>query len=191
MTREPSMTERMRTGIYSDDDLLRDISKELLADVASKHCAAGVDSTMIRQLRLLAENVDYEFAIIGADAHRGPHEDRSYVAAMATSFEIRPIKIVVTSCGRIWTDNTHWTLAALRKYGRSCTVGEVAHYVVQFGECGARLITRPITMDESAARESLRLAGNIQQRLDLGWRPPSISYTIGDLFEDGRYDRSS
>lgn len=180
------MTESQR--IHSRASLLR-ISNKLLARAESKHCAPGVGSDISVQLRILAEKVGYAFADIGAEAQRSADEERAYVTTMAAALQIRPIKIVITSCSKIWTDNTHWTLAALRRYGRDCTIGEVPHYVVQFTDRGARLIAPPPTMNESAAIESLRLAGNIQQRLDLGWRPLAISYTVGELFQDGRYDR--
>lgn len=164
------------------------IANRPLASIEAKHCAPGVDSPISLRLRRLASDVAYPFADIGADMRRPLDADRRYVQAMIKAMRIRPLKIVMTPCGRLWTDNTHWTLAALYKYGRSCALGETPHYLVRLDSNRSSMFNQPSSMGEEARREALHLAGNIQRRLEVGWRPLAVSYTVGELFEDGRYD---
>ncbi|MER8513721.1 hypothetical protein NKH47_12305 [Mesorhizobium sp. M1060] len=169
---------------------LASIRARPLADLQSKHTVPGDMSPVSIALRRLGADVGYPYADIGTDHRRDHGADRVYVARMAVEAQLRPIKIVITRCNRLWADNTHWALAALRKFGPGCHIGDVEHYVVRFVGMGPELLALPPTMGEAERREAIRLASSIQTRLDAGWRPHSVSYTIGQLFRDGRYGRA-
>lgn len=46
----------------------------------------------------------------------------------------RAVRFVITKDGRIWSDNTHWTLAHLIKNGMDVMVGDIPIYVVDFAK---------------------------------------------------------
>ena len=158
-----------------------------LGSTESKHVPQSVESPLIDELIELARAMGYANPKMGAHQGMNAHEDRQYVRALVERTELRPLKFVLTRDGRVWADNTHWTLAAVLKHGLDQTIADVPHYFVDFTDPRALVINRPESLLGLRFDDAVRKAGWIQERLDLGWRPPTVSFTIEDLLESGGY----
>lgn len=154
----------------------------LLVNTESKHVALKNDATNI--FFELSEQVKYTNTILGI--HRTPIIKNEYfrIKNMSNSSCLRAVRFVITNDGRIWSDNTHWTLAYIYKYGLQTKISDIPLYIVDFRN------TRPVIYDYegvvfdslSDIQKAIIAAKTIQERLDLGWRPKEISYTIGQLY---------
>lgn len=105
---------------------------------------------------------------------------------MSKSAFLRAVRFVITRDGRIWSDNTHWTLAYFLKYGMEITIMYIPMYIVDFREDVPTIFDKNGTVFDSLfdIRNSIASAQRIQERLDKGWRPPNLSYKIIDLNND-------
>lgn len=156
----------------------------LLVNTESKHVALKNDATNI--FFELSEQVEYTNTILGI--HRTPIIKNEYlrIRNMSSSSCLRAVRFVITNDGRIWSDNTHWTLAYIYKYGLQTRVSDIPLYIVDFRNI------RPVIYDcegvvfdsLSDIQKALIAAKTIQERLDLGWRPKEISYSVGQLYFD-------
>lgn len=95
----------------------------------------------------------------------------------------RPMRVVITSDQRVWCDNTHTAIAYACRIGRQCRVRDVPHYLVDFRYC-----TPLITSVDSSVHDSVKhiqaaisAAKRLDDRLVLGYRPKTLSWSILDL----------
>lgn len=156
----------------------------LLVNTESKHVALKNDATNI--FFELSEKVAYNNTILGI--HRTPIIRNEYlrIRNMSNSSCLRAVRFVITDDERIWSDNTHWTLAYIYKYGIQTSITDIPFYIVDFRnqkpviyDCGG------VVFDSlSDIQKAIIAAKTIQERLDLGWRPKEITYTIGQLYND-------
>lgn len=96
---------------------------------------------------------------------------------------LRAVRIVLTSDGKIWSDNTHWTVAYMLRYGPNALLREIPFYVVDFCHDIPIVIDYNYTLFDSITEigNAVRAAKNIQDRVDAGWRSNKLSYTIEEL----------
>lgn len=155
-----------------------------LMEVESKHVAFFNDQSKI--FFELSEKVNYNNTILGFHRHATIQNEYFRINNMSQSACLRAVRFVITKDGRIWSDNTHWTLAYVLKYGVDVTVLDIPMYIVDFRE------DVPIIFDKNGAvfdslfdvKSSIASAQRIQERLDKGWRPLDLSYKIINLKND-------
>lgn len=156
----------------------------LLDDTESKHVTSKNDKTKI--FFELSEKVGYPNTILGI--HRTSIIQNEYfrIKNMSNSSCLRAVRFVITKDKRIWSDNTHWTLAYIYKYGIQSKISDIPFYIIDFRN------NLPIIYDcegvvfdsISDIQQAIAAAKTIQERLDLGWRPIDISYCINQLYYD-------
>lgn len=176
----------------SDIISYRDI---LLTDVESKHVAFKNDATDI--FFELSEQVEYENTILGI--HRTSIIQNEYlrIKNMSQSPCLRAVRFVIAKDNNIWSDNTHWTLAYIYKYGLETRISNIPLYIIDFrNKLPIVYDCEGVVFDSlSDIKKSMAAAMSIQKRLDLGWRPQNISYTIGQLYRDiekiAKYEKTS
>lgn len=155
-----------------------------LVNTESKHVATKNKATNI--FFELSEQVKYNNTILGI--HRTPIIKNEYwrIKNMSNSTCLRAVRFVITKDNHIWSDNTHWTLAYIYKYGIETRISDIPLYIIDFrNEIPAIYDCEGVVFDSlSDIRKAIAAARTIQERLDLGWRPEEISYTIGQLYRD-------
>lgn len=156
----------------------------LLINTESKHVAFKNDTTNI--FFELSAQVKYENTILGI--HRTSIIKNEYmrIINMSQSPCSRAIRFVIPKDNNIWSDNTHWTLAYIYKYGLETKIADIPFYIVDFrNELPVIYDCEGVVFDSlSDIKKAIAAARSIQERLDLGWRPQNISYTIGQLYSD-------
>lgn len=158
-----------------------------LADTHSKHVPKGIDTPHVSHLRQLARKVGYRYCDLGHHQRLDPEQDRIYVSSMARMRDMRPVKLVLTQCGRLWCDNTHWGLAAMVRWGIGARVEHIPFYLIDLRDSAPVIVRRPSGLMGRGLEISISNAKSIQQRLDKGWRPIDTRFTLGDLFDLGKY----
>lgn len=164
-----------------------EMKRTKLGGVQAKHVPSDATNAHLEELRRRSRAVGYEFSEMGSHQRLDPAMDRFYVAALSELPGLRPLKFVLTPDGRVWADNTHWTLAALLKLGEDATISDAPHYFVDLRQETPLVINRPSTLLGRSLEEAVRRAQSIAIRLEAGWRPPTLSFTIHDLRRLGRY----
>ena len=156
----------------------------LLTDVESKHVAFKNDSTNI--FFELSEQVGYANTILGI--HRTSIIENEYlrIKNMSQTPCLRAVRFVITKDNNIWSDNTHWTLAYIYKYGLDTKIADIPLYLIDFrNKIPIIFDCNGVVFDSlSDIKQAIEAAKNIQKRLEFGWRPRNISYTIGQLYFD-------
>lgn len=155
-----------------------------LIEVESKHVAFLSDQSKI--FFDLSEKVNYNNTILGFHRHATIRNEYFRINNMCKSDCLRAVRFVITKDERIWSDNTHWTLAYILKYDVDVTVLDIPMYIVDFRE------KAPIIFDKNGAvfdslfdiKSSIASAQRIQERIDKGWRPLNLSYKIINLKTD-------
>lgn len=96
---------------------------------------------------------------------------------------LRAVRIVLTTDGKIWSDNTHWTIAYMLKYGWNTQLKEIPFYIVDFCHDIPTVIDYNHTLFDSITeiRNAVKAAQNIQERIGFGWRAGNLSYKIEEL----------
>lgn len=156
--------------------------EERLIDLQCKHVVSDIKRN---ELTKLAKKVGYKWSVLGSHRNTTINDEIKRIKAMECGEVLRPIRIVVDKSGRFWADNTHWTIAYVLRYGINTKVCDVPCYVVDLEKktiWSYRDSIYPITNDNlvNITENSLE----IQHRLDNGWRPLNISYTIEALIND-------
>jgi len=155
-----------------------------LEDTESKHVA---DYRKRTEIFFEHSNlVGYPNTILGI--HRNACIENEYyrIQNMSHSLCHRGVRFVISRDNRLWSDNTHWTLAYILEKGTEALVSDIPMYIVDFREA------YPIIYDKGGVvfdsiydiKCAIASAKRIQERLDLGWRPFELSYTIKQLHQD-------
>lgn len=97
---------------------------------------------------------------------------------------LRAVRVVITQDGKIWSDNTHWTISYLIRYGKNTKLQDIPFYVIDFREDIPIVVNYNYTLFDSITeiKKAVNSARNIQIRLNNGWRNNGLNYTIGELF---------
>jgi hypothetical protein len=159
----------------------------LILDAEAKHVPRDVDFPLRDRLLALATAAKYPYPFMGQHQGLTAEQDRIYVTELAQCGSFRPLKFVITKDGRVWADNTHWTLAALLRHGGSTTVGAVPSYLIDLRGSKPVLFNAPATLLGSMRERATQAALSIEERLRLGWRPADVSFRIRDLSRLGGY----
>ena len=101
-----------------------------LIDVESKHVAFLEQKNKI--FFDLSEKVKYDNTVLGIHRNATIQNEYFRIINMSKSICPRAVRFVITKDARIWSDNTHWTLAHLIKNGMDVIVGDIPMYVVDF-----------------------------------------------------------
>lgn len=156
----------------------------LLVGIESKHVAFKNDATSI--FFELSWKVGYENTILGI--HRTSIIKNEYmrIKNMSQSPCLRAVRFVITKDNNIWSDNTHWTLAYIYRHGLETRISDIPLYIIDFrNELPVIYDCEGVVFDSILdIKKAIAAAKSIQDRLDLGWRPQNISYTIGQLYRD-------
>ena len=155
-----------------------------IEDVESKHVADFTDRTKVFFEK--SDLVGYPNTILGIHRNTSIKNEYYRIQNMRHSLCNRAVRFVISRDGRIWSDNTHWTLAYLFEKGAETLVSDIPMYIIDFRE------SYPVIYDmEGMVFDSIydikcaiASAKRIQERLDLGWRPSGLSYTIKQLHQD-------
>jgi len=161
-----------------------------IAQLETKHTPPGIDTSKLATMRLLASTVGYSYSDVGSNLCLTIEEDRQRVREMAQCRQQRPIKVVITRDCRVWADNTHWSISCLLRLGLHARLGDVEYYIVDLRrgmQPNARIVGCPPSLYGSARALAINNAWAIQRRLDRGWRPLNLSYTLGALAIDAGY----
>ncbi len=163
---------------------IADFLYKRIEDVESKHVADYRNRTKIFFEH--SDLVGYQNTILGI--HRNASIENEYfrIKNMSHSLCHRAVRFVISKDNRLWSDNTHWTLAYILEKGVDALVLDVPMYIVDFRE------SYPVIYDKDGVvfdsiydiKCAIASAKRIQERLDLGWRPPELSYTIKQLHQD-------
>ena len=155
-----------------------------LADVEVKHIAR-IDKSN-HHLIDLAQKVGYEWALLGARKEFSVDDARERVEGMSRSWIERPIKIVLTKDGRIWADNTHWSMSYVKKYGKDTLVGDVPFYIVDLRKRKPVIVSYndSVKQNHDDIIATVKAAQEINKRLGLGWRPEGVYYKLSDLMHE-------
>lgn len=189
-----SVAEQVRSGklerVLLPQSINELFSDNNLADTHSKHVPKGIGTPHISRLKQLASRVGYRYCDLGHHQRLEPEQDRIYVSSMARMRDMRPVKLVLTRCGRLWCDNTHWGLAAMARWGTDVRVDHIPFYLIDLRDSIPVIVRRPLGLMGRGLALAISNARSIQLRLDRGWRPTDIRFTMGDLFDLGGYDRA-
>jgi len=165
-----------------------DISQFLsmnIRDAQSKHIARLDENT--KTLHALSKKVFYEYDVFGSHRkHTTLEDERQRIANMMECDCQRAARFVICRDGRIWADNTHWTIAYILRYGPHTVMNDIPSYLIDFRMEIPYVINKGNVVFDSTAsiKSAIACAKRIQDRVDIGWRPMSLSYTIQDLMND-------
>lgn len=172
---------------YEPGNLPTTINKflsEKIENIESKHVAEYLDSTKI--FFECSQKVGYPNTILGIHRNSSIANEFFRIQNMSQSICNRAVRFVISKDGRIWSDNTHWTLAYLLQKGSETLVADIPSYIIDFREIIPIIYDKNGVVFDSICdiKSAIASAKRIQERLDLGWRPIEISYTIKQLYQD-------
>ena len=175
------------TYISFDDDPALSIQNYLstkLIETESKHVAFFNNKTKI--LFELSKKVKYNNTILGIHRNATIQNEYFRIKNMSESTCFRAVRFVITRDNRIWSDNTHWTLAYILKYGMDVTIMNIPMYIIDFRQDVPIVFDKDGTVFDSLLdiKSAIASAQRIQKRLDRGWRPCNLSYKIIYLNND-------
>lgn len=149
----------------------------------------------------LAEKVNYEWVVFGS--HRDLAEkDRvqfeiNRINDMSKSKNSRAVRIVKTSNGKYFADNTHWVLAYLKRFGENAKLKDIPFYLVDFCHNVPLIvdINNSVLKNDQDMKNAVNAAGDVEERIEKGWRSKSVVYTIKQFdseikeYEDNRLEK--
>lgn len=153
-----------------------------LKELEAKHIPYVNDETAM--LHQNAVHIGYTYDVFGAHRPYTRLQDEiARIKNMSSTPCLRAVRIVLTTDGRIWSDNTHWTIAYMLRYGWNTRLKEIPFYIVDFCYDIPRVIDYNHALFDSITeiRTAVKAAQNIQERLNAGWRIGKLSYKIGEL----------
>ena len=140
----------------------------LLINTESKHVALKNDATSI--FFELSEKVEYSNTILGI--HRTSIITNEYfrIKNMSNSSCLRAVRFVIY----------------IYIYGLGAKISDIPLYIIDFrSKLPIIYDCEGVVFDSiSDIKKSIAAAKSIQERLELGWRPNKISYTIGQLYNE-------
>lgn len=165
----------------------KDISQIYLSRLQCKHILYENEKNTI--FLDLAEKVGYKWTLFGS--HRElPEEKRvefelDRINSMAASDINRAVRIVRVSNGKIFVDNTHWALSFMKRLGVKAKLRDIPFYLVDFCHEVPLIVdvSNSVLRTNKDMKNAVNAAGDIEERIQNGWRPNNISYTIGQ-FQD-------
>lgn len=159
-----------------------DILELKLGDLECKHILFKSNENKL--FVELAEIVDYKWVVFGS--HRGLDEkDRmqfeiNRINNMSKSTFSRAVRIVKTSNGKYFVDNTHWALAYLKRLGNNVKLKDIPFYLVDFCHETPQIVdvNETVIKNDEDIKNAVNAAGDVEERIENGWRPNNIVYTL-------------
>lgn len=154
-----------------------------LTNLECKHIPYVDNKT--KKLHQNALNIGYNNDIFGSHRiYTDIFDELGRIHNMAQASCLRAVRIVITQDERIWSDNTHWTISYLFRYGKDTKLSDIPFYVIDFRTEIPTVINYSSTLFDSITeiKKAMNAAKNIQERLNMGWRNNGLNYTIEDLF---------
>ncbi len=172
---------------YKNNNIPSPIADYLLkkiGDVESKHVADFRDNT--EKFFKYSEMVGYPNTIIGIHRNASITNEFYRIQNMCNSVCNRAVRFVITKDERIWSDNTHWSLAYILHNGIKTLISDIPMYIVDFRELYPIIYDKDGVVFDSIndIKNAIASSERIQSRLNLGWRPQVHSYTIEQLYND-------
>lgn len=158
-----------------------------LGTLQSKHQAQTATGVRAAQLDAAAKAVGYEFPRVGRAQGLTQPEDIEDVHRKAGVEVLRPIKVIIGSDGRLWADNTHWSLAWMVRKGVMVPLDEVDHYAIDVRGVVAVVHDPPSSLIDASLVTAVDNALRLRSMLLAGFRPHPLSLTLEDLFLTGGY----
>lgn len=172
---------------YANKNIPSPIANYLLkkiGDVESKHVADFRDTT--EKFFKYSEIVGYPNTILGIHRNVSITNEFFRIQNMCHSICNRAVRFVITKDERIWSDNTHWSLAYILKNGITTLISDIPMYIIDFREAFPIIYDKEGVVFDSIndIKNAIASSERIQNRLNLGWRPLGNSYTIEQLYQD-------
>lgn len=164
-------------------------SKLLIKDTECKHIAINTPVNTAKIFQERASIVNYEYCFMSLKSNYNINDNHKYVQHMVETPNFRPAKYVIDKNGRIWTDNTHTSLSIMVRNGIFASINSADYFFIDLRE--ENIIFQPnylpILPNEIYSKIIFN-ALKIQQRIDNGWRPISLSYTLENLYLYDNYN---
>ena len=161
-----------------------DILNALVAETECKHYTTLNEET--KKYDESAKMVGYEWARFGSHREDSTLEDeKNRIFSMENSNVDRPVRFVITSDNKVWTDNTHWVIAYLLRKGKNTKIKDIPFYLVDFTHEIPRIIGyngSVIDNEEDKAR-AIDASLDVEKRVRAGWRK-KLPYNILDFVKD-------
>lgn len=159
----------------------KDIQEMKISELECKHILFKNEDNKI--FADLADKVGYKWVLFGS--HRGLKEGRAEfeiarINDMAKSASSRAVRIVKTSNGKYFADNTHWILAYLKRFGGNLKLKDIPFYLVDFCQSIPIIVdvNNSVIKKHEDILNAVNAAGDVEERIEKGWRPDNIVYTI-------------
>lgn len=153
-----------------------------LKKLESKHIAYVNCQT--EQLHQNALQIGYMYDVFGSHRqYTNLSDEIARIRNMSSTPCLRAVRVVLTSDGKIWADNTHWTIAYILRFGLETQLNDIPFYVIDFRYDNPIVIDYNHTLFDSITeiKNAVNAAKNIQDRVTAGWRNNKLSYTIEEL----------
>jgi cytochrome c biogenesis factor len=158
------------------------VAKTQLKNVQSKFVAT-INNKKTKTFALLAQKFGKPFVVFGSHKDYTPLQEQEEIAFLAWQKSLVPLKLVLVPDGRIFTLNTHRSLAYMMRFGQNVRIGQVPFVLFDFSN-----FAHPQIVDVNGSVTAVKNLQNLyQSALDLtdrvqnGWRPKNMSYTLQDL----------
>lgn len=154
-----------------------------IADTEAKHIVCPwLHEDMVE----LSSKVGYDYLILGSHRCNSRTEsEKERIHNMKNTSYKRPARFVISRDGRVWADNTHWTVSYVLN-DPSALIKDIPSYIVDFREELPTIASINNSVYDSVIciKNAISSAYSIQERLDKGWRPLPLSFKISDLINE-------
>lgn len=164
-------------------------SNKLIKDTECKHIAINTPINIANIFQEKAAMVNYEYCFMSLKNNYNVKDNHEYVLSMAKAPNFRPAKYVIDKSGRIWADNTHTSLSIMVRDGFFTPIKSADYFFVDLRV--ENIIFQPQHLPILSNKIYSQIIFNalkLQQRIDNGWRPISLSYTLENLYLYDNYN---
>lgn len=165
------------------------LSKTLIKNVECKHIELNTPLPIAKIFEQKSTSVNYPFCYMSLKDNYNIIENQNYVRNMANIPNFRPAKYIIDKNGRIWADNTHTSLSIMIRNGFFAPINSADYYFVDLRK-GITIFQPshlPI-LNEAIYNKIVINSLKLQKRLNEGWRPLSLSYTLENLYLTDKYN---
>lgn len=168
--------------LFNKDDIVHQkVANTLLKTVESKFVASVNEKT--KRFVMLSKKFDKPFVVFGEHKDYTPLQEQEEITQLSWQQSLVPIKLVLVPDGRLFTLNTHRSLAYLMRFGQNVRMQQIPYLFFDFSN-----IEKPNLVDVNgsvASQKNLETlfasATRLADRVQNGWRPKNMSYTLADL----------
>lgn len=128
----------------------------------------------------------HEWCVLGSHRNGTVDSEKKVITDMMENLNFnRPIRLVITSDGAVWADNTHTVIAYVLRYGEDLFVKEIPFYIVDTRYSIPRIVSVKNTVNDSVSdiKSAIACSERLNARLARGYRPKYLRWNIADLME--------